>query len=170
YERGGNLLKESYILSVKHALAMEYSTAELMLMAIEDVLSGPQHMHAEIAAKAGQVREFRAAFADARPSPDPETFPAVRGKPLKRGRLPAVPSGTAAVLRSAVTGGLHQFRPVGATAQRNPEIAVPHLDRHWSLLSKFDSALVSSADGGQAAWYVRDPRQFRSLTAPSTAL
>ena len=86
YERGGNLLKESFILSVKHALAMEYSAAELMLMAIEDVLRGPGHMHADIATKAAEVREFRAAFADARPSPDPVLMPSPGRRPSGRRR------------------------------------------------------------------------------------
>ena len=31
YQRGGNMLKESLFIATKHALAMQYSTAELML-------------------------------------------------------------------------------------------------------------------------------------------
>jgi galactofuranosylgalactofuranosylrhamnosyl-N-acetylglucosaminyl-diphospho-decaprenol beta-1,5/1,6-galactofuranosyltransferase len=60
--------------------------------------------------------------------------------------------------------------PVRASSLRRPEAAVPHLAQRWWLLSQFDSALVSSADGMSAAWYRRDPARFRELLTRSTAL
>ncbi|KAB2348069.1 glycosyltransferase family 2 protein [Actinomadura rudentiformis] len=164
YDRGGNLVKESFIISVKHALAMQYSTAELMLTAIEDVLSGPEHMHAGIAAKLAEIRAFRADFADAQNRASHEEFPQVRRrKPPKRGRTPKPPSDRVAMLATAVVGSIKQLRPVDTDARSNPQIVVPHIDRHWGLLSKFDSALVSSADGTKVAWYQRDPKRYKAI-------
>ena len=41
YDRGGTLLRESFETQVKHLLSMQYSPAEMGLMAIEDMLDGP---------------------------------------------------------------------------------------------------------------------------------
>ncbi|GAA0568090.1 glycosyltransferase [Actinomadura livida] len=171
YERGGNLVKESYIISVKHALAMQYSTAELMLSAIEDVLSGPEHMHAGIATKLSEITAFRAAFPDARNRGSHEEFPQVRAtRPPRRGRGFKPPRGTVDVLASAMRGTIKQLRPVDPGARANPQAVVPHIDRHWSLLSQVDSALVSSADGTKVAWYQRDPERFRRILARTSLL
>ncbi|TDC81679.1 glycosyltransferase family 2 protein [Actinomadura sp. 7K507] len=171
YERGGNLLKESFIISVKHALAMQYSTAELMVAAIEDVLSGPEHMHAGIATKLQEINAFRADFPDAQNRSSHEEFPLVRRRrPPKRGRAPAPPSGRVNLLATAMKGTLRQLRPVDAGARGNPQTVVPHIDRHWGLLAKFDSALVSSADGTRVAWYQRDPERFRQIMKRTSLL
>lgn len=171
YERGGNLLKESFIISVKHALAMQYSTAELMLSAIEDVLSGPEHMHAGIAAKLPEIMAFRKEFPDARNRVSHEEFPQVRrDRPPKRGRGFKPPRGKVNVLASAMLGTVKQLRPVDPAARGNPQLVVPHIDRHWSLLSQVDSALVSSADGTKVAWYQRDPERFKKLLARTSLL
>ncbi|RKS71141.1 galactofuranosylgalactofuranosylrhamnosyl-N-acetylglucosaminyl-diphospho-decaprenol beta-1,5/1,6-galactofuranosyltransferase [Actinomadura pelletieri DSM 43383] len=171
YERGGNLLKESFIISVKHALAMQYSTAELMLSAIEDVLTGPEHMHDGLTTKLPEILAFRADFPDARNRVSHEEFPQVRRrKPPRRGRGFKPPRGTANVLASAMVGTMKQLRPVDATALDNPQAVVPHIDRHWSLLAQLDSALVSSADGTKVAWYRRDPERFRTLLKRTSLL
>ncbi|MFB4317455.1 glycosyltransferase [Actinomadura sp. 21ATH] len=171
YERGGNLVKESFIISVKHALSLQYSTAELMLWAIEDVLRGPDHMHAEIAGKLPEILAFRAAFPDAQNRPSHERFPQVRRrKPPKRGRDPKPPSGRAALLATAAIGTLKQMRPVDAGARANPQAVIPHIDRHWGVLSQFDSALVSSADGMKVAWYQRDPERFKKIMKRTSLL
>ncbi|TDC51036.1 glycosyltransferase family 2 protein [Actinomadura sp. KC345] len=171
YERGGNLVKESFIISVKHALAMQYSTAELMLSAIEDVLTGPEHMHAGISTKLPEIMAFRAAFPDAQNRVSHEEFPQVRRKrPPKRGRTFKPPRGTVNVLASAMLGTVKQLRPVEPGTRANPQAVVPHIDRHWSLLAQVDSALVSSADGTKVAWYQRDPERFRRLLKRTSLL
>jgi galactofuranosylgalactofuranosylrhamnosyl-N-acetylglucosaminyl-diphospho-decaprenol beta-1,5/1,6-galactofuranosyltransferase len=142
-----------------------------MLSAIEDVLSGPEHMHAGIATKLSEIRAFRAAFPDARNRTSHEEFPQVRRtKPPKRGRGFKPPRGTVNVLASAMRGTLKQLRPVDPGARGNPQVVVPHIDRHWSLLSQVDSALVSSADGTRVAWYQRDPERFRALLKRTSLL
>ncbi|XVQ11692.1 glycosyltransferase [Spirillospora sp. CA-255316] len=171
YDRGGNLLKESLFVSVKHALAMQYSAAELMLMAIEDVLRGPAHMHSSIVTKMGEIRDFRRQFPDAKYEEDLEDFPAIRrSKPPRKGREAAPPRDRKGMIKAAVVGGIKQLKPVDAAAFRNPQALVPHIDLRWWKLSQFDSALVSAADGTGAAWYQRDPKRFRSLMQRTSAL
>ena len=46
---------------------------------------------------------------------------------------------------------------------QRPQMALPYQDTGWWVLTKLDSALVSTADGMSASWYQRDPKLFRSL-------
>ncbi|HWM99358.1 MAG TPA: glycosyltransferase family 2 protein, partial [Streptosporangiaceae bacterium] len=48
YDRGGRLVAESAETQVQHLLSMQYSTAALRLLAIEDVLAGPEHLHRDL--------------------------------------------------------------------------------------------------------------------------
>jgi galactofuranosylgalactofuranosylrhamnosyl-N-acetylglucosaminyl-diphospho-decaprenol beta-1,5/1,6-galactofuranosyltransferase len=171
YERGGNLVKESLFITGKHIVAMQYSTAELICRAIEDVLTGPAHLHATLGTKLPEIRTVRAAFADARTGDDSDAFPAVkRRRPPRRGRDHEVPEGRRALALAAMTAALRNLRPVDGFAQRHPQTSVPHIDQRWWLLAQFDSALVSSADGSRVSWYRRDPAHFRSLSRRTTVL
>jgi galactofuranosylgalactofuranosylrhamnosyl-N-acetylglucosaminyl-diphospho-decaprenol beta-1,5/1,6-galactofuranosyltransferase len=171
YERGGNLVKESFLITTKHILAMQYSSAELICRAIEDVLTGPAHLHASLGTKLAEIRAVRAAFPDARAGDDPDAFPAVkRRRPPRRGREHEIPEGRRALLTAAMNAALKNLRPVDEFAERHPQISVPHIDQRWWLLAQFDSALVSSADGSRLSWYRRDPVRFRSLSRRAAAL
>ncbi|MGI5228263.1 glycosyltransferase [Actinoallomurus sp. CA-142502] len=171
YARGGNMLKESLFIATKHALAMQYSTAELMLRAVEDVLRGPAELHRSMTTKMAELRALRAGFTDARAEPDVDEFPEIkRRRPPKKGRAPVAPEGRRAMIRTALSGAARQLRPVDSYSREHPEVAVPHVDQTWWLLSRYDSALVSSADGTKAAWYQRDPKRFRSLVQRNMAL
>jgi galactofuranosylgalactofuranosylrhamnosyl-N-acetylglucosaminyl-diphospho-decaprenol beta-1,5/1,6-galactofuranosyltransferase len=171
YEHGGNLLKESLFVSIKHALAMQYSTAGLMLMAIEDILKGPGHMHCGIVTKMAEIREFQAGFPDTRGKDDLSEFPAVRrARPPRRGRVFAAPNGRREMLKIALVSAVKHAMPHRGGAPDHPAIVVPHVDQQWWLLAQFDGALVSSADGTKAAWYQRDSRRFRSVARRSVVL
>jgi galactofuranosylgalactofuranosylrhamnosyl-N-acetylglucosaminyl-diphospho-decaprenol beta-1,5/1,6-galactofuranosyltransferase len=170
YERGGNLVKESLFVTAKHVLAMQYSTAELICRAVEDVLTGPDHLQATLSVRLEEIRAVRAAFPDAQADEDIEDFPAVKRRPARRGREHHVPEGRRALVTAAMTAALKNLRPVDAYAERHPQISVPHIDQRWWLLAQFDSALVSSADGSRVSWYRRDPARFRSLSRRATVL
>ncbi|RAY14241.1 glycosyltransferase family 2 protein [Actinomadura craniellae] len=172
YERAGNMLKESFIMVTKHAMAMQYSTAELMLRGIEDVFHGPEHLHGSIGTKLAELRAVRAGFTDAETRKDLEEFPTVRRRrPPRKGRdAVSPPSGRPDTIRRALAAGVKQLTPVDDFARRHPQTTVPHIDQRWWVLSRYDSALVSSADGTRASWYRRDPRRFRDLMRRNTAL
>jgi galactofuranosylgalactofuranosylrhamnosyl-N-acetylglucosaminyl-diphospho-decaprenol beta-1,5/1,6-galactofuranosyltransferase len=171
YERGGRLILESFETQVKHLLSMQYGPAEMGLMAIEDILEGPQRMHRDVLRRLPELRELRQKFDDSRSQSDLDAFPSPRRrKPPRRGKEPTAPTGRLARGKTMVAGAVRQVLPVRDTARQNPEANVPHVDLKWWLLSQFDSALVSSADGTEASWYKRDRDLFASLMKRSIAL
>ena len=77
-DHGGALLSESMQRQLQNLLSMQYSTAALRLLAIEDVLTGPAHLHRDLPVKMRQLRELRARFTDAQDAADIESFPPPR--------------------------------------------------------------------------------------------
>ena len=171
YERGGRIVRESFNHQVKHVLAMQYSVAELRLLALEDILAGPEQLHPDITRKLLHIRALRSTFADAKSDPDPGAFPAVRrSKPPKRGKEATEPRGVVGKLITASLGTVRQVRPVRGLAQRHPEAWLAAMDARWWMLSQFDSAIVSTADGTSASWYQRDPARARELMRRTIAI
>ena len=171
YQRGGKLPRESFEVVLKHALAMQYSPAEMILMAIEDLLDGPEHLHRDIGSKIDELRALRSQFDDSRFADDLNTYPRVKiRKPPRRGALPEAPTSKVAATALAFKLLPRHLRPLNDFARNHPQVALPHADQQWWRLAQYDSVLVSSADGRGAAWYRRDPARFRSLLRRSTAL
>jgi galactofuranosylgalactofuranosylrhamnosyl-N-acetylglucosaminyl-diphospho-decaprenol beta-1,5/1,6-galactofuranosyltransferase len=168
YPHGGSLVSESMQHQVQHLLSMQYSTAKLRLMAIADVLDGPDHLHRDLAVKPAELRRVRTEFDDAREQPDLESFPPVRRKrPPRRGKEPQPPANPLDLVVKAALGALRQLKPVEPAADEHPQALVPSQDAHWWVLSHVDGAVVSAADGTVAAWYRRDPETFRSFMRES---
>jgi galactofuranosylgalactofuranosylrhamnosyl-N-acetylglucosaminyl-diphospho-decaprenol beta-1,5/1,6-galactofuranosyltransferase len=142
---------------------MQYSTVALRLLAIEDVLTGPAHLHREIGTKMKQLQELRARYPDAHAEDDLESFPPPRRKAPDALKQSTTPTNKRNLLAKAASGTVRQFRPPRQGARKRPQMALPYQDASWWVLAKLDSALVSSAEGVSTAWYVRDPKLFRSL-------
>jgi galactofuranosylgalactofuranosylrhamnosyl-N-acetylglucosaminyl-diphospho-decaprenol beta-1,5/1,6-galactofuranosyltransferase len=171
YPRGGSIVSENLKYQIRHLLSMQYSTATMRLMAIEDILSGPDHLHRELAHKMGDLRQLRAQFPDSQTESDIESFPPVRRlKPPRRGKEPTSPTNKVGLLVKAALGSVRQVRPVGELAHRYPQAVVPYQDAEWWRLSNVDGALVSAADGTSTSWYQRDPVEFRQLFERSLKL
>ncbi|HUY51106.1 MAG TPA: glycosyltransferase [Streptosporangiaceae bacterium] len=162
-DHGGSLLNESLERQLQNLLSMQYSTAALRLLAIEDVLSGPAHLHRDIGTKMKQLRELRARFPDAQDAADIESFPPPRRRAPEAVKDSTTPTNKRNLLTKAASGTVRQFRPPRKGARQRPQMALPYQDASWWVLVKLDSALVSAADGTSAAWYQRDPKLFRSL-------
>ncbi len=171
YERGGKLVRESFETQVKHLVSMQYAPAEMGLMAIEDILEGPQRMHRDMRERLGELNTLRKEYDDSIAKPDLDLFPkARRKKPPRRGKSPTAPTGLVGLGKSMVVGTLRQVLPVRDLAKEHPEANIPHIDLKWWRLAQFDSALVSSADGTSAAWYKRHPDKFRDILSRSITL
>ncbi len=171
YPRGGRLLPESLAVQLKHAMSMQYSAAELRLWALEDILSGPDHLHRDLPTKLAEIRAFRSAEPDAVIETDPDAFPEPkRRKPPKRGKDPTEPRGSVGKATTAAIGAVKQFRGVNPMSKNRPEVRVPAMDVRWWLMSQFDSAVVSTADGAGASWYKRDPKRFADIMRRSVAV
>jgi galactofuranosylgalactofuranosylrhamnosyl-N-acetylglucosaminyl-diphospho-decaprenol beta-1,5/1,6-galactofuranosyltransferase len=171
YPRGGRLVRESLNHQIKHLLAMQYSVADLRLRALEDVLSGPEHLHPALSTRLAEVRGVRSSYPDAQTAPSPTAFPAPRRRrPLRKDREPGPPHGARGLVKAAALGAVRQLRPVRSAAEQVPEAAVPALDAQWWRLAALDSALVSTTDGTSVAWYRRDRARFARLMRRSVEL
>jgi galactofuranosylgalactofuranosylrhamnosyl-N-acetylglucosaminyl-diphospho-decaprenol beta-1,5/1,6-galactofuranosyltransferase len=170
YDRGGRLVAESAERQVQHLLSMQYSTAALRLLAIDDVLSGPEHLHRDLRTKMKELRDLRLRFSDAQAVSDIGRFPPVRVKAPRKGRELTPPANKVDLLAKAAAGAARQLIAPRQQARRRPQAAVPYQDASWWLLSNLDSALVSAPDGTSTAWYQRDRQLFRSLTRHSVIL
>ncbi|MBM6398851.1 glycosyltransferase [Phycicoccus sonneratiae] len=156
YDRGGRLVRESLLISVKHVLAMQYGAAALRTRALRDVLRGPEVMHAELGSTLGEVRALRGGFADARVRPDAEDFAPVTPRRRRRRDPDATqPSSRVATLLAGAAGLVHQVSPVARGAHYAPELEVAAADAGWWSLARMDSALVATADGAGLAWLRR---------------
>jgi len=167
---GGALLSESLQRQLQNLLSMQYSTAALRLLAIEDVLAGPAHLHRDLKTKLSQLRELRARFTDAQDAADIESFPPPRRRAPDAVKDSASPTNKFNLLAKAAAGTARQLRPPREGARQRPQMALPYQDASWFVLTRLDSALVSAADGTSASWYRRDRNLFRSLGWRSVTL
>jgi galactofuranosylgalactofuranosylrhamnosyl-N-acetylglucosaminyl-diphospho-decaprenol beta-1,5/1,6-galactofuranosyltransferase len=164
YERGGRVIRESFNHQIKHLFSMQYSTAELRHLALEDVLAGPERLHGDLLTKLPELRRKRTEYADARTSPDPDAFPTVRReKPPKRGADPTLPKGKVGQLVAAATSAVRQTLPTRRLAEEHPEARLAAMDAKWWMIAQFDSVVVSMPDGTSAAWYHRDKTEFQDM-------
>ena len=165
YERGGRMVRESLNHQIKHLASMQYSTAELRHLALEDVLRGPHALHGELGTKLAEV--------NARPQAVHRR--AAAGRPR---RLPAGAPQEAAEEGQGRHRDPRRRRPAG---RRRPGPAAPAaagraswpgssprprsspMDAKWYRLARYDSAVVSMHDGTSAALYQRDPANYRDL-------
>ena len=171
YPRGGRMVRESLNHTIAHLVSMQYSTVELRLMALEDVLAGPEKLHADLPNRLAEVNAFRKQFTDAQLQADPDHFaPVRRHKPPRKGRDGTEVPGRLSTLISAGLMPLRQLKPPRATAADNPEAEIPAMDAKWYRIARYDSAIVSMPDGTSAALYQRDPEKFRELSKRTAAL
>jgi galactofuranosylgalactofuranosylrhamnosyl-N-acetylglucosaminyl-diphospho-decaprenol beta-1,5/1,6-galactofuranosyltransferase len=170
HKRGGRLLAESAERQLQSLLSMQYSTAALRLLAIEDVLSGPAHLHRDLATRLSELQEYRRPYLDAQAEPDIETIPPARRRAPDNLKASTTPTNKINLLTKAAAGTAHQLRAPRKGARERPQMALPNQDTAWWVLSRLDSAMVSAADGASAAWYQRDRKLFGSLSRRSTLL
>lgn len=171
YDRGGRLVRESNYMDVKHLISMQYYTEAGRIMALHDVLAGPDRLHELLPQRIREIRGMTGEYTDAQFKPRVDDFPAPRvTKPPRRGQgfqqpsvLTLVPWAAKTVLRQVVC-------PVGESAEERPQAVVAHLDNKWWRMSQYDSAVVSNAEGTAASWYKRDPRQLRTKLVEATRL
>jgi galactofuranosylgalactofuranosylrhamnosyl-N-acetylglucosaminyl-diphospho-decaprenol beta-1,5/1,6-galactofuranosyltransferase len=171
YEHGGRLVRESFENHVKRMMSMQYSTGEIILQALQDVLDGPERMHRDIVHRLQEIRALRNHYDDGVAKPRLDDFPAPRmKKPPRKGKGVGMPASMPGKVAMALSGLARQVLPTRALAHAHPEGIVPHVDQRWWRLAHFDSAIVSAADGTAASWYRRSPVQFRDQATRSARL
>ncbi|MEP9364213.1 glycosyltransferase [Nocardioides sp. CN2-186] len=171
YPKGGRMVRESLNHQIAHLVSMQYSTAELRLMAMEDVLAGPEGLHALLPTRLAEVNAFRKQFPDAQLEVDPDAFPSVRRKkPPRKGKDNAEIPGRLSQLISAGLQPIRQLKAPREMSREHPEAEVRAMDAKWYRLASYDSAIVSMNDGSSAAFYRRDSAQFRDLMKRTLAI
>ena len=102
YPKGGRMVRESLNHQIAHLVSMQYSTVELRQQALEDVLAGPDGLHALLPTRLGEVNAFRKQFTDAQLAGRPGRLPAgapreaaAQGQGRHRDPRPAVASWSA---------------------------------------------------------------------------
>jgi galactofuranosylgalactofuranosylrhamnosyl-N-acetylglucosaminyl-diphospho-decaprenol beta-1,5/1,6-galactofuranosyltransferase len=171
YPHGGKLVRESFENHVKRLMSMQYGTGEIILLALQDVIDGPDRMHHDILNRLQEVRALRDQYDDGKFEGELDAFPSPRRKkPPKRGKGIPVPATKVGKAKMAAMGLVRQALPTRELSAEHPEGIVPHVDQRWYRLAHFDSAIVSTADGVAASWYRRDPDQFRDQIARSAKM
>ena len=164
--RGGSLLTHSRRVDTKHLLAMQYYPVALRHRALEAVLSGPEHLHHDLARALPSARALASDFGETAPASQVTSAvtPEWRedGDDMPRGmRLRVFMAWT--LLRL----WFHRTR-VGARAV--PEVGVRARQAKWWRLARYDSASVRMAGSGVQHLYVRDRDQYRRRTRDSVRL
>lgn len=171
YERGGRLIRESNYMDVKHLISMQYYTEAGRILALQDILAGPDRLHAIQPERIRQIRALTGDYPDAQFRPRVDDFPPPRvTKPPRRGQGFRQPSVLGLVPWAAKTVIRQIARPVAGASHAHPQAVVAHIDNKWWRMSQYDSAIVSNAEGTAASWYRRDPRQLREKLAEATRL
>ncbi|WIG19019.1 glycosyltransferase [Kocuria rosea] len=171
YERGGRLLRESGYLDVKHLISMQYYTEHGRIMALQDILAGPDQLHDIQPLRIKQIRGLAAEYTDAQFETDVEAFPQPRmAKPPRHGKGFRAPSYRSLAPWAAKTLAKQLVRPVPSEYENQPQAHIAHQDNKWWRMSQYDSAVVSNAEGTGVSWYKRDPEQLRRKLGAASRL
>ncbi|WP_026530354.1 glycosyltransferase [Haematomicrobium sanguinis] len=161
YRGGGNVVGLTGAIDFKHLISMQYYTSALRAMAQEDIFEGPEALFRLQAERLGEIRQLSAEFTDAQMKSEPDDFPEIKvSKPPKHGGKLTSPS-YLFLLPNLLKTMVKQVLPVSQERQDHPQGQIPHIDNRWWRLSKFDSVLVSNAEGTAMSWYKRQPKVVR---------
>lgn len=171
YERGGRLVRESNYMDVKHLISMQYYTEAGRLMALRDILAGPDQLHDILDERIKQIRGMAAEHSDAVFKPRFDDFPGPRTtKPPRRGQGFSQPSVSGVIPWALKTLVRQVGLPVKQSAKDRPQTLIAHQDNKWWRMAQYDSAIVSNAEGTASSWYRRDPETVRKNLAEATLL
>ncbi|KJL41226.1 glycosyltransferase [Microbacterium trichothecenolyticum] len=170
YRSGGALPRESFLSDLKHLLTLQYSPVAMRVQALEDVLSGPGHLHDTLEQRAAEMRHLHASYSDGQVIRDIAAYPVVlRRKPTRKGTVASAPASRVNwVMRAAVSAARNYLKPSGRWDR--PEARVASDQVRWWRVAGLDAALVSTADGTGATVYKRDRREYRRLLRRSRQL
>lgn len=170
YRKGGALPRDSFLSDVKHLLTMQYSPVAMRVLALEDLLAGPGHLHESLAQRAADVRGLHASYPDGQIIREISEYPAIsRRKPSRKGRAPSAPASAVSwVLRAGVSAARSFVKP--SSGRDAPEDRIASDQVQWWRLAGLDAALVSTSDGTGASVYRRDRGEFRRLLGRSRRL
>lgn len=155
-------------------MMMQYYPVALRAQALRDILSGPEHMWRNLATAMPAARALQKDFPETQVHHDREGALSSRhGRQVfpkaKRNQFDS-PTGLRLRLFTATTllaHWLHKPQPENVAV---PEVEFGKSDAYWWRLPRYDSVLVSSADGAGKSIYTRDRKKFRAMLRDSVRL
>ena len=163
--RGGGVLGASFAQDLNHILCLQYGSEAARVVALRDVLSGPDHLYRTLRTRADDMRELMSRTGQI-VVPDGE-LPVVDTRPAPRAPRGAVES-VGRLLRIMI----HQLRPTqpAGAAAGAVNVALDRAAGKWWALGLLDSALVRSATGKGAFVSYRRRRTALSLVVEASVL
>lgn len=146
------LLRVTFAQDVNHVVCMQYGAAAARLQALEDVLSGPDHLDAVLGSRADDMRALMRRSGQV---PIPEHAVG----PVSGGGIARQPTSAGAALVRTLRVLLHQSRRPSPDASRVLDARLPRPSGKWWSLGLLDSAAVESAAGSGVFISRRDRRR-----------
>jgi len=165
----GPMLRDTFKRTLRHLLLMEYSAVALQEMALRDFLAGPERLFPTLPTALPQIRTLRARYDDGRPLDSATQVPLSDLDELAAQTFPEPPTGKVAIAKGLARAVLHNLRAPDPVHRVVPQRNVSSRGAQWFLLSRLDSATVSTPDGRGVTFRRRDPRLFRSMLSQAAA-
>ncbi|MBA3905480.1 MAG: galactofuranosyltransferase GlfT2 [Pseudonocardiales bacterium] len=157
------LLRDTLKRTMRHLLLMEYSAVALQEMALRDFLAGPEALFPKLPVVLGEIRAKRAEYDDGRPLDSATQVPLSDLDALAAQVFPDPPTRKVAIAKGLARSVLHNLRKPDPGHYAIPQRNVPSRQALWFVLSRLDSATVSTPDGRGVTFRRRDPALFRSM-------
>jgi galactofuranosylgalactofuranosylrhamnosyl-N-acetylglucosaminyl-diphospho-decaprenol beta-1,5/1,6-galactofuranosyltransferase len=157
------LLVDTFKRTLRHLMLMEYSAVALQEMALRDFLAGPDMLFPKLPVVLGEIRAKRAEYDDGRPLDSATEVPLSDLDALAAQVFPPPPTRKLAIAKQLAGSVLHNLRRPNPAHQAVPQRNVPSRQALWFVLSRLDSATVSTPDGRGVTFRRRDPQLFRQL-------
>jgi len=161
------LLADTFKRTLRHLLLMEYSAVALQEMALSDFLAGPEALFPSLPVVLGEIRAKRAEYDDGRPLDSATQVPLSDLDALAAQAFPEPPTKKVAIAKGLARSVLHNLRAPDPAHHEVPQRNVPSRQALWFVLSRLDSATVSTPDGRGVTFRRRDPELFRSMLVRS---
>lgn len=157
------LLLDTIKRTLRHLMLLEYSAVALQEMALRDFLAGPDALFANLPTVLGEVRKTRAQYDDGRPLDSATQVPLSELDALAAQAFPDPPTRKVAIVKGLAQSVLHNLRAPNPAHHATPQRNVPSKQAQWFVLSRLDSATVSTPDGRGVTFRRRDPKLFRAM-------
>ena len=157
------LLADTLKRTLRHLLLLEYSAVALQEMALRDFLAGPEALFPSLPVVLGEIRAKRAEYDDGRPLNSATQVPLATLDALAAQVFPEPPTKAVAIAKGLTRSVLHNLRAPDPAYHDVPQRNVPSRQALWFVLSRLDSATVSTPDGRGVTFRRRDPAMFRSM-------
>lgn len=161
------LLRDTAKRTLRHLMLLEYSAVALQEMALRDFLAGPEALFATLPTALGDIRAKRAEYDDGRPLDSATQVPLSNLDALAAQIFPPPPTRPIPIAKGLARSIVHNLRRPDPAHRTVPQRNVPSRQAQWFVLSRLDSATVSTPDGQGVTFRRRDPALFRGMLATS---